>query len=180
MELIKFAARRSKWSDVVYIMLNIAYAVALFVLVSPGIDLPYLAFVLVFMSKWRIIAVRPRFWFANLQANFADFMVGISVVTLMLLTAAATMLATFPNLGLTWDDLVLPAEQLATLRQLVAQVDARARRSALGDDVADRPRQRGGAQPRAAGRHDLRAHAAGARRGSPARLDAGVTQDKRR
>lgn len=90
MELIKFAARRSKWSDVVYILLNIAYAAALFIFVSPGVDLPYLAYILVLLSKWRVIAVRPRFWFANLQANFVDFMVGISVVTLMLITAAST------------------------------------------------------------------------------------------
>lgn len=91
MELIKSAARRSKWSDVVYILLNVIYALALFVLVSPDLaGLPYLAYILVFMSKWRVIAVRPRFWFANVQANLIDFMVGISVVTLMLLTAAAT------------------------------------------------------------------------------------------
>lgn len=90
MELIKFAARRSKWSDVVYILLNVAYAAALFLLVSPGVDLPYLAYILVLLSKWRVIAVRPRFWFANLQANFVDFMVGISVVTLMLITADST------------------------------------------------------------------------------------------
>lgn len=90
MELIKFAARRSRLSDVVYIMLNIAYAAALFVLVSPGVDLPWLAYALVLLSKWRVVAVRPRFWFANIQANFVDFMVGISVVTLMLVTAEAT------------------------------------------------------------------------------------------
>lgn len=90
MELIKLAARRSRWSDVVYNLLNIAYAAALFILVTPGVDLPYLAYILVGLSKWRVIAVRPRFWFANLQANFVDFMVGISVVTLMLLTAAST------------------------------------------------------------------------------------------
>lgn len=90
MELIKLAGRRSKWTDVVYILLNVAYAAALFVLVSPSVDLPYLAYVLVLLSKWRVIAVRPRFWFANLQANFVDFMVSISVVTLMLITAAAT------------------------------------------------------------------------------------------
>lgn len=90
MELIKFAARRSKWSDVIYILLNIAYAAALFLLVSPGVDLPYIAYTLVLLSKWRVIAVRPRFWFANLQANFVDFMVGISVVTLMLITVASS------------------------------------------------------------------------------------------
>ncbi|MEO5499367.1 MAG: hypothetical protein ABIR46_02625, partial [Candidatus Saccharimonadales bacterium] len=90
MELIKLAGRRSKLSDIVYILLNVAYAVSLFILVSPGVDLPYLAFTLVLLSKWRVIAVRPRFWFANLQANFVDFLVGISVVTLMILTAAST------------------------------------------------------------------------------------------
>lgn len=90
MELIKFAARRSRWSDVVYILLNIVYAAALFVLVSPLVDLPYLAFVLVALSKWRVIAVRPRFWFANVQANFTDFMIGISVVTLMILVVDAS------------------------------------------------------------------------------------------
>jgi len=90
MELIKLAGRRSKLSDIVYILLNIAYAVSLFILVSPGVDLPYLAYTIVLLSKWRVIAVRPRFWFANLQANFVDFMVGISVVTLMILTAAST------------------------------------------------------------------------------------------
>lgn len=90
MELIKLAARRSRWSDVIYILLNVAYAVALFIFVTPGVDLPYLAYALVFLSKWRVIAVRPRFWFANLQANLVDFMVGISVVTLMLLTVSAT------------------------------------------------------------------------------------------
>lgn len=92
MELIKFATRRSRLSDVIYILLNIGYAAALFVLVAPGIDLPYLAYTLVLLSKWRVIAVRPRFWFANLQANFVDFMVGISVVTLMLLSASDSLL----------------------------------------------------------------------------------------
>lgn len=90
MELIKLAGRRSRVSDVVYVLLNIAYAAGLFILVSPGIDLPYLAYALVLLSKWRVIAVRPRFWFANVQANFVDFMVGISVVTLMVMTAATT------------------------------------------------------------------------------------------
>lgn len=90
MELIKFAARRSRLSDVVYILLNIAYAAALFIFVSPGVDLPWLAYSLVLLSKWRVVAVRPRFWFANIQANFVDFMIGISVVTLMLVTAEAT------------------------------------------------------------------------------------------
>ncbi|HEX8390664.1 MAG TPA: hypothetical protein VF597_04545 [Candidatus Saccharimonadales bacterium] len=88
MGLIKRLGRRSRVSDVVYRLLNIVYAASLFLLVSPGVGLPYLAYLLVVLSKWRVFAVRPRFWFANLQANFIDFMVGISVVTLMILASA--------------------------------------------------------------------------------------------
>lgn len=78
-----------------YILLNVAYALALFIFITPGVDLPYLAYSLVLLSKWRVVAVRPRFWFANVQANFVDFMVGISVVTLMWLTAATAIWASF-------------------------------------------------------------------------------------
>lgn len=91
MELIKLAtSRRSRWSDVLHVLLNISYAALLFILVSPGIALTSLALALVFLSKWRVFAVRPRFWFANVQANAVDFLVGMSVVGLMYLTAASS------------------------------------------------------------------------------------------
>jgi hypothetical protein len=82
MELIKSVARRSKVSDVVYIVLNIALAgllLALTVLFQP----PIVAYALVLLSKWRVFAVCPRFWWANLQTNMVDMLVGISVVTLI-------------------------------------------------------------------------------------------------
>lgn len=70
--------------------LNTIYAALMFFLVTPEVDLPLLALLLVFISKWRVVAVRPRFWFANFQANFVDFMVGVSVWALMVLTASST------------------------------------------------------------------------------------------
>lgn len=91
MELIKLVtARRSRWSDILHVILNIVYALLLFVLISPSIDLPYIALLLVVLSKWRVMAVRPRFWFANFQANFVDFMVGISAWALMVLSAPSS------------------------------------------------------------------------------------------
>lgn len=90
MELIRLAAsKRSRWSDALHMLLNVSYAALLFILVSPGIGLTSLAIVLVFLSKWRVFAVRPRFWFANIQANAVDFLVGLSVVALMYLTAVS-------------------------------------------------------------------------------------------
>src|SRR4051812_37606841 len=42
-----------------------------------------LAAVVVVLSKWRMFAVRPRFWAANIRANSIDLMVGLSLVTFM-------------------------------------------------------------------------------------------------
>ena len=37
----------------------------------------------IILSKWRMFAVRPRFWAANIRANAVDLMVGLSVVLFM-------------------------------------------------------------------------------------------------
>ncbi|CAN5147288.1 hypothetical protein BH09PAT3_BH09PAT3_3110 [soil metagenome] len=46
-------------------------------------DFDVLAFIVVILAKWRMFAVRPRFWPANVRANAVDIMVGISVVIFM-------------------------------------------------------------------------------------------------
>lgn len=89
MELIKSASRRSRLGEVAHVVLNIAYAGLLFGLVL-AYQPPYLAYLVVLLSKWRVLAVRPRFWFANIQANSLDLFVGLSVVTLMWVSNGAT------------------------------------------------------------------------------------------
>lgn len=42
-----------------------------------------LAFIIIVLSKWRMFAVRPRFWLANIRANAVDLMVGLSIVLFM-------------------------------------------------------------------------------------------------
>ncbi len=42
-----------------------------------------LAYAIVLISKWRMFAVRPRYWLANIRANAVDIMVGLSVVAFM-------------------------------------------------------------------------------------------------
>jgi hypothetical protein len=82
MDLIKSVTRRSRVSEITYTSLNIAYALLLLFLVR-SFEPPYLAFLVVALSKWRVFAVRPRFWFVNLQANLIDTIVGLSTVTLL-------------------------------------------------------------------------------------------------
>jgi hypothetical protein len=42
-----------------------------------------LALSVVVLSKWRMFAVKPRFWAANIRANAVDLMVGLSLVLFM-------------------------------------------------------------------------------------------------
>lgn len=82
MDFLKSSKRRSLISEFVYIALNIALAIAVLIIVLV-VESPLLAFAVVLLGKWRILAVRPRYWFANIQANLVDIIVSLSVVILL-------------------------------------------------------------------------------------------------
>ena len=82
MDFLKSSKRRSLVSEFIYIALNIAFAVALFVIVLV-IESPLPAVALVLLGKWRILAVRSRYWYANIRANLVDIIVSLSVVILL-------------------------------------------------------------------------------------------------
>jgi len=88
MEFLKSSKRRSLLSELIYILLNVALAVAILVVVW-AIASPIAAFALVLLSKWRVLAVRPRYWFANIQANLVDIIVGVSTVVLLYAASGA-------------------------------------------------------------------------------------------
>ncbi|NCU29312.1 hypothetical protein EOM60_01735 [Candidatus Saccharibacteria bacterium] len=81
-EFLKVAKNKTLLSELTYYALNIGLAVALLVL-AITIQSIWPALVLVLLSKWRVFAVRPRFWWANLQANMVDIIVGFGTVMLM-------------------------------------------------------------------------------------------------
>jgi hypothetical protein len=55
--------------------------IAVFILVV--LNFVQLALSIVVLSKWRMFAVRPRFWASNIRANAVDLMVGLSIVVFM-------------------------------------------------------------------------------------------------
>ena len=55
--------------------------IAVFILVV--LNFVQLALSIVVLSKWRMFAVRPRFWASNIRANAVDLMVGLSIVIFM-------------------------------------------------------------------------------------------------
>ena len=76
-------ARKSRniASSMVHVFLNILLGVGA-VLITVLATSPLLGILLVLVSKWRIFAVRSRYFFVNLKANLVDIIVGISVVLL--------------------------------------------------------------------------------------------------
>src|SRR5665213_3005631 len=52
-------------------------------LVLVRLNFVQLALSVVVLSKWRMFAVKPRFWAANVRANAVDMMVGLSLVVFM-------------------------------------------------------------------------------------------------
>ncbi len=82
MEFLRVAKRRSLLSESVYILLNLALAgVVVGAVMATGT--PWLALAFVLLSKWRVLAVRPRYWLAHIETNMVDFIVSISVVIMM-------------------------------------------------------------------------------------------------
>lgn len=83
MEFLKtIKKRRSVLSEFIYVGLSIALAILLMVIIRTTGSL-LLAFIVVLMGKWRIFAVRPRYWFANIQANLVGIIVSVSYVVLL-------------------------------------------------------------------------------------------------
>ncbi|HRJ06602.1 MAG TPA: hypothetical protein PK096_03075 [Candidatus Saccharibacteria bacterium] len=79
MDLLKTVGKRSFLSEVIYVVLNLLLAAALLVAVLV-VNVPWPALGLVLLSKWRIFAVRSRYWGANIRANLIDIIVGVGMV----------------------------------------------------------------------------------------------------
>lgn len=82
MDLLKVASKRSLWSEIIYVTLNVALAITILVVTITTQSLA-LAIALMLLSKWRVLAVRPRFWFAHVQSNLVDIIVGLSFAILI-------------------------------------------------------------------------------------------------
>lgn len=70
---------RNIFSNILHVLFNLSLGVgSIFVSIVSGSWI--IGAILVLVSKWRMFAVRPRFWFLNLKANLVDLIVGLSFV----------------------------------------------------------------------------------------------------
>jgi hypothetical protein len=66
-----------------YFHLGLTSLLPVLVYVFVRIDFAQLALMIILLSKWRMLAVRPRYWAANLRYNAVDIMVGVSLLGFM-------------------------------------------------------------------------------------------------
>lgn len=108
-------------SHIVHLLLNTLLPLA--VLLFVRLDVVYLAIGVVLLSKWRMFAVRPRYWLPNLRSNMVDIFVGLSVVGFMDGTSTfwvQVLWTVFYGFWLVW--LKPKSQQVAVMAQaLIAQ-----------------------------------------------------------
>lgn len=82
MKFLQPSRRRSLFSEGLYIVLNIILVVVVLGLIIVT-ESPWLAIAAVVLSKWRVFAVRPRYWMTHIQANLVDTLVSVSMAILI-------------------------------------------------------------------------------------------------
>lgn len=83
-----------------HLALVLVLPLAVFLLVS--LNFVQLALSIIVLSKWRMFAVRPRFWAANVRANAIDLMVGLSIVLFMTHSGSLLLQAVWAVLYAVW------------------------------------------------------------------------------
>lgn len=85
-----------------------------------------LAFLVVILSKWRMFAVQPRFWAANIRANAIDLMVGLSTIVFMTNSGSFTAQIGWAVLYAIWLIFIKPGTSITmvTLQAFLGQLAA--------------------------------------------------------
>ncbi|MCL2037917.1 hypothetical protein FWG95_02855 [Candidatus Saccharibacteria bacterium] len=96
-EWIRLARKRGLWADVLHAVFNLLFATLVVATVMFFPDTPWPALLLVLLSKWRVLAVRPRYWWNNILSSLPDLVMGLGMVVLMwqagVLGSAVAMMA---------------------------------------------------------------------------------------
>jgi hypothetical protein len=81
-------------------------------------DLSLVAYGLVVVSKWRMFAVQPSYWWANFRKNIPDIAVGLATVSIIsqLVEQPIIYLASFSTLYGVWLFLIKPRSNAAWVR----------------------------------------------------------------
>jgi len=90
---------------VIHVGLNALLPFLLFILMHFD---PWFAVILFLISKWRVLAVKPRYWLPNLRANGVDIIVGLSYLEFLSHTNSEVVQLVFAALYVLWLTVIKP------------------------------------------------------------------------
>jgi len=88
------------FGHIVYLALNVLLPVLVLLLIKA--ELSNVALAIILLSKWRMFAVQPRFWLANVRANAIDIIFGLSMLAFMMGTATDLTRIIYAALWIVW------------------------------------------------------------------------------
>ncbi len=101
-ELIKSSHRKSILASTLHAFFYVAYAIVVLLLLIVFPTAPWAALALVIVSKWRVVAVRPRYWWANILSNLPDTLFGLGIVTLMWVSGTLSLQILLTIVHIAW------------------------------------------------------------------------------
>jgi hypothetical protein len=112
----------SGFSHYFHVGLNILLPVVILILVR--LNFIEISVFVIILSKWRMFAVKPRFWAANIRANSVDIIVGISTIVFMVESSNSWWQILWALIYGLWLVIIKPAETpfLVSVQSLVAQL----------------------------------------------------------
>lgn len=98
------------FSQIAHLLLTVVLPVLVYVLIR--LNLVQLAVILILLSKWRIVSVRPRYWLPLLRSNAVDIIVGLSTVIFMINTSSGLLQLIFAVAYALWLVLIKPSSSV--------------------------------------------------------------------
>lgn len=100
----------SGFSHGLHLLFTILLPILVYVFVR--VNLVPVAVALVLLSKWRVLAVRPRHWLAYIRANAVDITVGLSIVIFMSETVSMPWQLVWAAVYAVWLLLIKPGSSI--------------------------------------------------------------------
>ena len=88
------------FAHMAHVGLSALLPLAVYILVR--IELEPAALAIILLSKWRMLAVQPRFWWAHIRANAVDVIVGLSILAFMVNIPEASWQLLWTGMYILW------------------------------------------------------------------------------
>ncbi len=98
MKLLKIKRKNQAASSIIYYTMVLLVPIAILVLVH-YVDSIWPALAVMLLSKWRVLAVRPRYWYANIVSNAVDVIIGVGNVIFVYAASPALWLQIALTIG---------------------------------------------------------------------------------